>query len=204
MREVNKVINGLIAFGIGYAAWKEHGFIGVAGVAAAAWAVVWWQRREDGQRPSWKIDKVVELVEDAVIQNRIAEYERDGRSWLRVEGKYLHWEGFFEHSYWKDVNNTVRSYAGTIHAKRAADNASAGAGSLPYRVAMQARLEEHGLDCDPLHWARLAPEEKVAVSGRWRPRGTPRQRTFRKSCAPRSGLYCSRVPPCADPPAPGT
>jgi hypothetical protein len=159
--EVNKVVNSLIAMGVGYAAWKEYGVLGIAGIAAAAWAFVWWQRREDRQRPSWNIDGVDELAEDTVIQNQIAEHERDARSWLRVEGKYLHWDGFFDHPFWEDVNKCVRAYAGMSHAKRVADNAAARARSLPYRQAMQARLKEHNLDWDLPHWARLASNEKT-------------------------------------------
>lgn len=164
-REINKVVNGLIALGVGYAAWREYGFVGVAAVGAAAWAFAWWQGWDDQKRPSWKIDEVDELAEDSVIQQGIAEWEHDGRSWLRVEDKYLHWDGFFEHPFWEDVNKRVRTYAGMTHAMRAADNASARVTSLPYRVAMRARLKEHDLDWDLPHWARLGVEEQKPGAG---------------------------------------
>lgn len=159
-REINKVVNGLITLGIGYAAWREYGFAGAAAVGVVAWLIAWWQGREDRKRPAYMIEEVDELAEDSVVQQRIVDYERDGRSWLRIDGQYLNWDGLFDHPFWDDVNKRVRTYAGMTHAKRVADNATVRAASYPYRLAMRDRLKQDDSDWELPHWARLTPEER--------------------------------------------
>ncbi len=159
--EINKVVNALLLMGIGYAAWRGYGFIGAMGVALAGAGLVWLQSRAEKQRPQWMIAEIDDLAEDTVTQELIVEWERQGKPWIIVKGQYLHYEDFFAYPFWQTVQKRVRSYASKPHKIRIADNAAARKASLPFRLAMRARLKAHNVEWDLPSWSRLSSAEKA-------------------------------------------
>ncbi|MES2496387.1 MAG: hypothetical protein V4618_09745 [Pseudomonadota bacterium] len=159
--EVNKVVMIGLAFVGTYAFGRDYGWPAGAAFLIGAGALYWWERRKAEKLPRFKIDEVDELAEDTVTHERIVAYERDGKPWLWVKGEYLHWEDFFDHPFWDDVNSRVRTYAGMSHQKRVADNKAARAASLPFRKAMIARLREQDAEWELPGWARLDFDERA-------------------------------------------
>ena len=104
-------------------------------------------------------EEIDDLAEDSVTQELIIEWERQGKPWIIIKGKYLHFEGLFDYPFWQTVQKRVRSYASMTHEKRVADNSAARKASLPFRVAMRARIKDHDLESDLPYWSRLNSSE---------------------------------------------
>ena len=50
--EINKVVNAIVFVGVGYAAWREYGFIGAVGIGFAAAGLFWLQSRGEKKHPA--------------------------------------------------------------------------------------------------------------------------------------------------------
>ena len=107
------------------------------------------------------IEEIDDLAEDSVTQELIVEWERQGNLWIITKGQYLHYEEFFAYPFWQTVQQRVRSYTSMTHDKRIADNSAARKASLPFRVAMRARLKGQNGEWDLPYWSRLNSNEKA-------------------------------------------
>lgn len=159
--EINKLIMVGFVIAMVYGLGGQYGWPAGVAVLMVAFALYWWEDRKAQKLPRYKIDEVDRLAEDTVTHERIVAYEREGKAWLWAKGEYLHWEGFFNHPYWEDVNKRVRAYVGMSHQKRAADNKAARAASLSFRKAMIVRLREQDAEWELPAWAWLDFEERA-------------------------------------------
>lgn len=162
--EIGKLYILGLAFAAMYGLGNKYGWWAGAAVVVAYVAWHWWEERKLKDTSKYKIEEVDELAEDTVQHERLVELEEAGKPWLHVGNVYVEWTNVFDAPYWEQVNKRVRTYAVTPYQKRIADNAAARSRSLPFREAMNAKLQANPKfkegDFDLPYWARIRDDEK--------------------------------------------
>ena len=167
-RIISEEIGKLYILGLTLAAMyglgKEYGWWAGVAVIVAYVAWHWWEKRKLMDTSKYKIEEVDELAEDTVQHERLAELEEAGKPWLHVGNVYVEWTNVFDAPYWEQVNKRVRTYAMMPYKQRVADNAAARSRSLPFRVAMNAKLRANPRfkegEFDLPYWAKIRADEK--------------------------------------------
>ncbi|WIA56006.1 hypothetical protein N6H05_23810 [Sphingobium sp. WTD-1] len=163
-QEINKVF--WVAAFLGAIWWTNdrYGSAPAVGVFVIGMAIWLWEGRKADQLPRKGIEEVDDLAEDTVSHRRIVAFEEAGRPWVTVKGKYLHYEEFNDHPFWDEVNKQVREYVRMSPKSRKSHNRAARDASLPYRLAMQSKLDtaggEHGEEWSLPYFARFDARER--------------------------------------------
>ncbi|WP_313808823.1 hypothetical protein [Sphingobium sp.] len=150
---------GILLAGV-YSANRDYGTVGGIAVFVAGIAIWIWHDRKSKKRPRYNIEESDELAEDTIGHRRIVEFEEAGKPWVTVKGDHMYFEEFFQHPFWKQVNEQVHEYVRMSPAERKAHNRAARNASLPYRIAMLTKLRTHDKEWELPHFAWIDHEER--------------------------------------------